>query len=79
MSERLELLRGSDLGPHLDALAALRIRVFRDWPYLYEGTADYETSLPRNLSAFAEQPDCSGLGRRGLRRRFHRAAAGRGQ
>jgi len=42
MTERLELLRGSDLGPHLDALAALRIRVFRDWPYLYEGTADYE-------------------------------------
>lgn len=26
----------------LSALADLRIRVFREWPYLYAGTADYE-------------------------------------
>jgi GNAT superfamily N-acetyltransferase len=26
----------------IPALSALRIRVFRDWPYLYEGSADYE-------------------------------------
>ncbi len=26
----------------IPALAALRIRVFRDWPYLYDGSAEYE-------------------------------------
>lgn len=26
----------------IDDLAALRITVFRDWPYLYDGDADYE-------------------------------------
>lgn len=29
---------------HLDALAHLRIEVFRAWPYLYEGDAAYETA-----------------------------------
>jgi GNAT superfamily N-acetyltransferase len=33
---------GAEVTPHLDAVAALRIEVFRDWPYLYEGDADYE-------------------------------------
>lgn len=28
--------------PHLEALGALRIRVFREYPYLYEGTLEYE-------------------------------------
>lgn len=27
---------------HLDAVAALRIEVFRDWPYLYDGNIAYE-------------------------------------
>jgi GNAT superfamily N-acetyltransferase len=35
-------LRGDALAPWLDALGGLRIRVFRDYPYLYEGTLDYE-------------------------------------
>lgn len=39
---RTELLRGRQIEPQLDALAALRIAVFREWPYLYDGTADYE-------------------------------------
>lgn len=39
---RIELLRGSEIARHLDALASLRIVVFREWPYLYEGTAEYE-------------------------------------
>lgn len=33
---------GANVEPYLDAVAALRIAVFRDWPYLYEGDADYE-------------------------------------
>jgi GNAT superfamily N-acetyltransferase len=35
-------LTGPDLEAALDDVAALRIAVFRDWPYLYDGTLDYE-------------------------------------
>ncbi|MDR2011703.1 MAG: GNAT family N-acetyltransferase [Rhodanobacter sp.] len=35
--------QGSEVAPYLDAVAALRIRVFRDWPYLYAGDHAYET------------------------------------
>ena len=35
-------LTGSDLDAALDAVAALRISVFRDWPYLYDGDLAYE-------------------------------------
>jgi len=34
-------------------LAALRIAVFRDWPYLYDGTVDYEAAY---LHEFAQEP-----------------------
>lgn len=33
----LETLSGAALLPHLDAVAALRIAVFRDWRYPYDG------------------------------------------
>ena len=33
---------GAAIGPWIDHLAALRIEVFRDFPYLYDGDADYE-------------------------------------
>lgn len=39
---RYQLLQGGALREQLAPLAALRIAVFRDWPYLYEGTLDYE-------------------------------------
>jgi len=42
MSLRLKTLRGAHLAAWVDALARLRIAVFRDWPYLYEGDLDYE-------------------------------------
>lgn len=35
-------LRGDALAPWLDVLGGLRIRVFREYPYLYEGTLEYE-------------------------------------
>jgi len=44
-------LRGRELGPVLPALAELRIRVFRDWPYLYDGTLEYEASYLKKFSA----------------------------
>ena len=46
----LETLPGAALRPHLDAVAALRIAVFRDWPYLYEGDVGYEREY---LDAYA--------------------------
>ena len=47
-------LTGSALNTALDDLARLRIAVFRDFPYLYDGTLDYEA---RYLSKFAEAKD----------------------
>jgi len=35
-------LNGASILPYLERLAALRIAVFREWPYLYEGSAEYE-------------------------------------
>lgn len=37
----------------LPALARLRIAVFREWPYLYDGTADHEESY---LREFMDEP-----------------------
>lgn len=34
--------RGAEIGRVADALAALRIAVFRDYPYLYDGSPEYE-------------------------------------
>lgn len=39
---RIEHLSGAALAPHLKGLAGLRISVFRAYPYLYDGDADYE-------------------------------------
>ena len=41
---RIETLTGEALDAALDDVAGLRIRVFRDWPYLYDGDLDYERS-----------------------------------
>ncbi len=38
----LKTLTGSELEPWLEHIAALRIRVFRDFPYLYDGSMAYE-------------------------------------
>ena len=39
---RVEALVGGALDAALDDVAALRIAVFRDWPYLYDGDLGYE-------------------------------------
>ena len=49
---KVERLSGDDLKARLDDLGRLRIEVFRAWPYLYEGTLEYERHyLPRYLKA----------------------------
>lgn len=35
-------VHGAAISPYLDAIAQLRMRVFREYPYLYEGSVDYE-------------------------------------
>lgn len=54
---RIEPLRGAEIASQLDALADVRIRVFRAFPYLYEGSRAYETkyldvylNCPRSLA-----------------------------
>ncbi len=39
---RVRVLRGAELDAALDDVARLRMAVFRDWPYLYDGDAAYE-------------------------------------
>lgn len=39
---RYERLSGKQIASHLDDLARLRIEVFREFPYLYDGDEDYE-------------------------------------
>ncbi len=41
---------GPDVASHLEDVARLRIEVFRDYPYLYDGTASYEADY---LTAYA--------------------------
>jgi GNAT superfamily N-acetyltransferase len=39
---RYERLRGADIASHIEDLAQLRIEIFREFPYLYQGDEDYE-------------------------------------
>ncbi len=53
MSLRIERLTGSALASTVPELARLRMTVFRDWPYLYDGTLDYEQDYLATFSAAA--------------------------
>ena len=41
-SPEIRTVAGGGIAPWLDDVARLRIEVFRAWPYLYEGSLDYE-------------------------------------
>jgi GNAT superfamily N-acetyltransferase len=47
----IQPVRGSAIEPHLPEVAALRIEVFREFPYLYEGSLDYESQYLRSYAA----------------------------
>jgi GNAT superfamily N-acetyltransferase len=51
---RLETLSGDKLNHYIPELAQLRIQVFRDWPYLYDGDLAYEEKY---LKTYIEAPD----------------------
>ena len=44
MNPNLEIreVRGPELAPFIDGLGRLRIEVFREYPYLYDGSLEYE-------------------------------------
>ncbi len=49
----LRSLTGADLEAALDGVARLRITVFRDWPYLYDGNLTYERAY---LDSYRDNP-----------------------
>jgi len=49
----IKVCTGAQVAPYLDDVAALRIAVFSDWPYLYAGDRDYEKKY---LATYAESP-----------------------
>lgn len=51
---KLVTLKGGAIAPHIDDLARLRIAVFRAFPYLYEGSLDYEA---RYLATYAKSQE----------------------
>ena len=53
MSVTVRALTGPALDAALDDVARLRIAVFRDWPYLYDGTLEYERAY---LQTYRDSP-----------------------
>ncbi|MFC3606653.1 GNAT family N-acetyltransferase [Stutzerimonas tarimensis] len=51
---QIELVHGAAIAPYVNALADLRIRVFREFPYLYDGDPQYER---RYLSTYADSAE----------------------
>lgn len=51
---QVKIVHGEAVTPHITDLARLRIEVFRAFPYLYEGSEDYETSY---LATYARSPE----------------------
>ena len=51
MSCRIDSLTGEAMRAAIPALARLRVTVFRDWPYLYDGTLGYESAYLRRFAA----------------------------
>ena len=54
MSLTIDSVYSSELPAYRDAVAALRIEVFRSWPYLYDGDLEYEK---RYLDVYLQSKD----------------------
>jgi GNAT superfamily N-acetyltransferase len=50
---KFEVLSGEAIRAVIPDLARLRVSVFRDWPYLYEGSLDYERKYLAKYAALA--------------------------
>ena len=51
---QIKIVHGKAVMPHIADLARLRTDVFRAFPYLYEGSEDYEASY---LATYAQSPE----------------------
>lgn len=51
---RIESVVGNELKPYLEKIGRLRIEVFREFPYLYDGSTEYEQEY---LKTYLESPD----------------------
>jgi len=51
---RIQTLHGAAIAPHIDDLAQLRIAVFREFPYLYDGDLGYEAEYLQTYARCAE-------------------------
>lgn len=54
MTLKIESFSGADARRFIPELARLRIEVFRDFPYLYDGTEDYERKYLRTYTESAD-------------------------
>jgi GNAT superfamily N-acetyltransferase len=59
MSLEVRPLKPGEIAGRLDDLARLRIEVFRDWPYLYDGDMAYERAY---LAPYRESPQAVIIG-----------------
>ena len=53
-SHTIRVVHGKEIEPHLEALASLRIEIFREFPYLYDGSIEYERNY---LKTYTESPE----------------------
>jgi hypothetical protein len=51
---QIRLMIGHAVKPYINDLAKLRIKVFREYPYLYDGTAEYEEKY---LKSYSDSPE----------------------
>ena len=49
-------LKGENIRSYINDLARLRINIFKEYPYLYEGSLDYEYKY---LQTYASSPECT--------------------
>lgn len=56
MSDNLQIktFKGSEITPYIPDLAQLRIEIFRDFPYLYDGSIQYEENY---LKTYTQSPN----------------------
>lgn len=45
----LKILKSTEAREHLQAIAWLRISVFQEWPYLYQGSLEYERAYLEHI------------------------------
>lgn len=50
MSVRLQPLLGDAIRPYIPALAELRMRIFCEYPYLYQGSVEYEQNYLKDYA-----------------------------